>query len=179
MILGKKLPWRDHWMQALYYLPVDVSIDTKGMKLELNGYHDEYSLWFALNSNESSTAVSNKVPRPFCTCSTHMAVSRTRLGQINDEQRIATYVQALEKVVNTETVCLTVGDFCPLGLLVSKLGAHKVYAAERDAHCRRVLESWVKENQLQDRIFVIDGDFEKHSISDKVCFHLQVIKLCD
>jgi len=41
------IPWRDHWMQAVYYLPEEVPI-TYGIEVNLIGYHDEYSFWFKL-----------------------------------------------------------------------------------------------------------------------------------
>lgn len=41
------IPWRDHWMQAVYYLPEEISI-TYGTEVNFIGYHDEYSFWFQL-----------------------------------------------------------------------------------------------------------------------------------
>jgi protein arginine N-methyltransferase 7 len=41
------LPWRDHWMQALYYLPKEVPVQREE-QLVLVGQHDEYSFWFHL-----------------------------------------------------------------------------------------------------------------------------------
>lgn len=49
--MADSIPWRDHWMQAVYYLPEEISI-TKGIEVNLIGYHDEYSFWFKL-LNES------------------------------------------------------------------------------------------------------------------------------
>ena len=45
------IPWRDHWMQAIYYLPAATSV-TANNEVSLIGYHDDYSLWFQL-INES------------------------------------------------------------------------------------------------------------------------------
>lgn len=159
------MPWRDHWMQAIYYLPTDVHIKSEGEKLHLTGFHDEYSLWFGLKTDSSTT---NQFPRPFCDCSVHLAVSRTRLGQSNDQLRNLKYFQALEKVVDSNTVCLTLGDCCLLGLMAAKLGARRVYAVERNPHCRRVLEAWVKENDLDQQVFVLEGDFQKNKFDSKV-----------
>lgn len=152
-------------MQAIYYLPKDVPIKSKGKKLHLVSYHDEYSLWFGL---QNDPPVATDLPRPFCTCSVHLAVSRTRLGQLNDSKRNQKYLQALEKVVNPDTVCLTLGDCCPLGLIAAKLGAKKVYAAERNPHCRRVLESWIETNNLREQIVVLDGELQNKVLDLKV-----------
>lgn len=45
--MADSIPWRDHWMQAIYYLPEEVPI-TSGVDVNLIGYHDEYSFWFKL-----------------------------------------------------------------------------------------------------------------------------------
>ncbi|XP_077567916.1 protein arginine N-methyltransferase 7-like, partial [Stigmatopora nigra] len=43
-------PWRDHWMQSVYFLPAQWTID-KGEDLSLTVSHDDYSLWFSLKSH--------------------------------------------------------------------------------------------------------------------------------
>lgn len=155
-------------MQAFYYLPADVVVKSAGVQLELTGYHDEYSLWFSLKSTDEPSHQCARIPRPFCNCSVHLAVSRPRLGQINDEKRTAKYVQALQKVVHPETICLTLGDCCHLSLIVSKLGARKVYAIEPNPHCRRVLEGWIKTNRLEEIVHVLDGDESKMQLDAEV-----------
>lgn len=39
------IPWRDHWMQAIYYLPLEIELSVNS-EICLIGYHDEYSFWF-------------------------------------------------------------------------------------------------------------------------------------
>lgn len=64
--------------------------------------------------------------RPICTCSSHATLSRTRIGQINDEQRTQKYLWALKSVINENSVCLSIGDSCLIALAAAKLGAKKV-----------------------------------------------------
>lgn len=64
--------------------------------------------------------------RPICTCSIHASLSRTRIGQINDEERIHKYIKAFQSVINEDSVCLSVGDSCLIALAAAKLGAKKV-----------------------------------------------------
>lgn len=45
--MAELIPWRDHWMQAVYYLPEEISI-VRDDEVNLIGYHDEYSFWFKL-----------------------------------------------------------------------------------------------------------------------------------
>lgn len=42
---SEEIPWRDHWMQAVYYLPQVQSV-TQHTPVSLLSSHDEYSLWF-------------------------------------------------------------------------------------------------------------------------------------
>lgn len=41
--------WRDHWMQSVYFLPVESSV-SDGEELRLTVCHDDYSLWYSLQS---------------------------------------------------------------------------------------------------------------------------------
>lgn len=45
--MAELIPWRDHWMQAVYYLPEEIPI-IRDVEVNLIGYHDEYSFWFKL-----------------------------------------------------------------------------------------------------------------------------------
>jgi hypothetical protein len=42
--------WRDHWMQAIYYPNQPLSVQ-KGQNVKIISSHDEYSLWFNVESN--------------------------------------------------------------------------------------------------------------------------------
>lgn len=52
--LSEKIPWRDHWMQAVYYFSKDVEVSA-GKEVTLVTSHDEYSFWYHL-SDESGCA---------------------------------------------------------------------------------------------------------------------------
>ncbi|XP_068970829.1 protein arginine N-methyltransferase 7 isoform X2 [Bombus flavifrons] len=116
--IADAIPWRDHWMQAIYYLPVETLV-TVNKEVSLIGYHDEYSLWFQL-INESI----NEAPdceRPVCSCNVHVAYCRTRIGQLNDHIRNEKYIKALEKEVTPDTVCLCLSDGSLLSLAAIQL----------------------------------------------------------
>ena len=92
------LPWRDHWMQAIYYpishLSVDIHIDKE---IRIISNHDEYCLWFDVTKNISGDI--NQISMPFPKTGIHSCVSRMRLGQINDSSRNQKYVTSLRKLV--------------------------------------------------------------------------------
>lgn len=44
----EECPWRDHWMQAVYYFPKNVRMEA-GQEFTLITNHDEFALWFDVN----------------------------------------------------------------------------------------------------------------------------------
>lgn len=44
--------WRDHWMQAVYYLPRNVDLKAD-QEFTLVTNHDEFSLWFDLHCDNA------------------------------------------------------------------------------------------------------------------------------
>lgn len=148
------IPWRDHWMQAIYYLPAATSVTTNN-EVSLIGYHDEYSLWFQL-INESI----NEAPdceRPVCSCNVHVAYCRTRIGQLNDYARNKKYIKALEKKITSDTVCLCLSDGCLLGLAAVQLGAKKIFILETNFLSRKCIEMFVKTNELSEKVEIVES----------------------
>ncbi|XP_017887941.1 protein arginine N-methyltransferase 7 isoform X1 [Ceratina calcarata] len=151
--IADMIPWRDHWMQAIYYLPIETPVTTNN-EVSLIGYHDEYSLWFQL-INETI----NEIPdceRPICHCNVHVAYCRTRIGQLNDHARNERYIRALEKKV-TGKVCLCLSDGCLVGLAAIKLGAKKIFILETNFLSRKCIESFVHTNGLTESVEIIDS----------------------
>ncbi|CAK9803941.1 Protein arginine N-methyltransferase 7 [Anthophora plagiata] len=151
-VIADVIPWRDHWMQAIYYLPVETPV-TANNEVCLIGYHDEYSLWFQL-INESI----KKVPdceRPICSCNVHVAYCRTRIGQLNDHTRNKKYIEALKKKITSDTVCLCLTDGCLLGLAAITLGAKKIYILETNFLSRKCIEMFVETNSLTEKVHIV------------------------
>jgi len=44
------VPWRDHWIQGVYYFANEVNLKTNE-EVNLVGYHDELSFWFDTNKS--------------------------------------------------------------------------------------------------------------------------------
>lgn len=165
-----EIPWRDHWMQAVYYLPSPVPVK-QGQELTLISSHDEYSLWFNLGLDLKLK--DKDYTRPICICSAHASLSRTRIGQINDEQRTLKYLKALKSVVDVESICLSIGDSCLIALAAARLGAKKVYCIESCSLMKRILENYVKHNKLDSKVVVLDEsslakDDLKETLTEKV-----------
>uniref|UniRef100_A0A3B4F5J2 Protein arginine N-methyltransferase n=1 Tax=Pundamilia nyererei TaxID=303518 RepID=A0A3B4F5J2_9CICH len=114
--------WRDHWMQSLYFLPVESQV-TEGEELSLMVCHDDYSLWYSLQRGSQTEAPPS---RPCCTCQAHLVWTRPRFGELNDRRRTESYVSALRSVLREDSVCLSVSDGSLLPAFAHMLGAKKV-----------------------------------------------------
>ncbi|XP_013108324.1 protein arginine N-methyltransferase 7 [Stomoxys calcitrans] len=148
--LANVLPWRDHWMQAIYYLPKPLNVQP-GETFSFICNHDEYSLWFDVfpQAHNHKTGVK----RHECSCSMHMTYSRTRIGQMNQAVRNKRFIQYLEERIKNNMKVLVLGDGCLVGLACSTFGA-EVFFHEPHRHSRHFMEKVVKYNQLKGVTFI-------------------------
>lgn len=158
------IPWRDHWMQALYYLPKDVKV-TENQELNLISNHDEYSLWFDVVKDMN---ISLKNECPMCDCGFHQSYSRSRIQEMNNSLRNKKYLKILEENINEKSVCLSLSDGSILGLATSVLGAKKLYCLEQNRISRKVLESYIEFNNLKN-VTVIGSVNEIKDFSEITC----------
>nr|XP_022901940.1 protein arginine N-methyltransferase 7-like [Onthophagus taurus] len=124
--LGDKAPWRDHWMQAIYYFPSNLKV-WKGEDLQLISCHDEYSLWFNIKKDNITETDYQK---PLCDCSLHDFYSRTRIGQMNDPSRTKKFASLFQKHITKESVVLVLSNGFYQALAAAKLGAKNVVFVE-------------------------------------------------
>ncbi|KAH8305910.1 hypothetical protein KR018_003205 [Drosophila ironensis] len=148
--LANVVPWRDHWMQAIYYIPRPLQLLEAGQAFHLSCHHDEYSLWF-----DAREEAAKAVHRHTCTCNLHMTYARSRIGQMNQAPRNKRYLRYLEENLEAgKSQVLVLGDGCLLGLASAALGAASVLLNEPHRFSRRLLESIVQHNQLKNVQFV-------------------------
>lgn len=140
------IPWRDHWMQAIYHLPKDLKL-TKGQQFDLFCNHDEYLFWFDVDSagNKDIQTVSDP---PACSESFYLINSRTRIGQLNDHIRNKKYLAVLENTIDKNSIVLSISDGSLLGLAAAPLGARHVYLLQENQLHRDVMTSYVETNNL-------------------------------
>ncbi|KAL0269287.1 UNVERIFIED_CONTAM: hypothetical protein PYX00_007077 [Menopon gallinae] len=143
---AKDIPWRDHWMQAVYFLNKESHV-TQGEYITLNCYHDEFSFWFKVNDGIAPTLEKHTVKslRPVCNCCVHFSMSRTRIGAINCERRRRFY---LENYVKSDCNYVVFGDMSLLGLLIAKLGGNKVDILESSPPISNVIKTIAEYNGL-------------------------------
>ncbi|XP_065160684.1 protein arginine N-methyltransferase 7 isoform X2 [Atheta coriaria] len=149
---GKAIPWRDHWMQAIYYFPKELKV-SQGSEVSLISCHDEYSLWFNIKEGLKVTDADYKCPQ--CDCNLHNAYARTRIGQLNDAKRTKKFLRIIDDYVNKDIVVLVLSQGFYAGLVAAKR-AKKVYFLETNQVSRYVTASFIKENGLEN-VEIVDA----------------------
>ena len=155
---AKSIPWRDHWMQSVYYFPAyNRRIDLKTnetMKVVAN--RDEYSLWFDLLNERNHF---NSSPA-HCNCGLHLFLSRTRINMINDTSRLQNYYHILESIQNDVQVnsidAIFLGDSSLLPIMTAKMDKiRKVFCLTDNKQTENFIQSYAKSNSLLDKIEII------------------------
>lgn len=145
------IPWRDHWMQAVYYLPGNFHVQQDRI-VYLNFSHDEYSLWFDVTPTKVTVP---EIRQPLCECGFHNAYSRTRIGQLNDTKRHKKYMQALEPNITADSVVLSMSDGSLLGLSLAAMGCKEVICLEPHRYSHQV--RYTLSNKKKIRFFNLLG----------------------
>lgn len=140
------IPWRDHWMQAVYYFPKEISVK-QGEEINLISCHDEYSLWFNLKKDLRLTDA-HYLP-PLCNCGLHIAYARTRIGQMNDFKRVKKILNAIEGNVNEESVVLALGNGFVVSLAAIKYGATKLLIVDNNHSTMNIMKTIVEYNNFE------------------------------
>ncbi|KAM9375966.1 protein arginine N-methyltransferase 7 isoform 2-T2 [Pholidichthys leucotaenia] len=159
-------PWRDHWMQSVYFLPAGSHV-TEGEQLSLTVCHDDYSLWYSLQSDSQQSSHSEAPPsRPCCTCQTHLVWTRPRFGELNDRRRTESYVSALRSVLREDSVCLSVSDGSLLPVFAHMLGAKKVFGLENSRMSKGVIEQVLEANLMTEGVELLEIRAEQLTSTD-------------
>lgn len=170
------IPWRDHWMQAIYYAPKPVQIGI-GEQLQLKCNRDEFSLWFDLNridiqNDGSDDGASNDCIRPMCTCGFHMAFSRTRIGQMNQSSRLKKLQKIFDKVVDEQSTVLFISEGSLLGPMLATLKVKYVYILDSNKYSRRVLQKYIEFNRLNNVVLLESLDDSNVDIDWSAITHI-------
>ncbi|XP_030222110.1 protein arginine N-methyltransferase 7 [Gadus morhua] len=162
----KAAPWRDHWMQSVYFLPTERSV-VEGEELSLTVIHDDYSLWYGLQTDSQQVGLKETpLCRPCCTCHAHLVWNRPRFGELNDGRRTESYVRALRSVLDVDSVCLSVSDGSLLPVFAQMLGAKKVFGLESSRMSKRVIEQVLEANSMKGGVELLEIRADQLSSND-------------
>ncbi|KAJ0178126.1 hypothetical protein K1T71_005949 [Dendrolimus kikuchii] len=148
------IPWRDHWMQAVYYLPQEQSVQ-KDSELCLISCQDEYSLWFYLDNDNLK-----HYKRPVCECGVHMALSRTHVSYLNDGKRSKKLLAQIKENLVKDAIVLNLNGSSLLGLAAARMGAKSVFVLENSNLNVGILIDYIQENSITNVQFITEADDE-------------------
>lgn len=150
------IPWRDHWMQAVYYFPQEVTV-SKDKEVTLISCQDEYSLWFYLEDDQLKY---NKYKRPICECGVHMVYSRTHVSYLNDGRRTKRFLAEMRESLDQNSIVLDLNGSSFQGLAAAKMGAKKVYIIESMNLNLSILRDFANENSIENVEYISEPSTE-------------------
>lgn len=87
----------------------------------------------------------------------HLAFSRTRIGQWNDEKRNQKYLESLRKKITLDSVCLCLTDSSLLALSAVQMGVKKLYLLETNSLSQKTIEMFVNKSDLGKNVVILDS----------------------
>lgn len=158
------VPWRDHWMQAIYYLSKPISL-RRDDEFHILSSHNEFLLWFDVNKTAEFSA--EQFQEPICETLFYSINSRTRIGQLNDGQRNKKYLRILEETITPQSVVLGISDGSLICLATAALGAKKLYLLQENHLQSDVLKSYIECNGLKN-VVILRGVEQLLGITDMI-----------
>ncbi|CAG9089107.1 unnamed protein product [Plutella xylostella] len=160
------IPWRDHWMQAVYYFPKSVML-SKDTEASLISCQDEYSLWFYLEDEKTKF---KEYKRPACECGFHLTFSRTHISYLNDGTRSKKFLARLKEVLNPNSIVLDLNGSSLMGLAAAKM-AKTVYIHEDKKVNLGIQNEYCQANDINNITFIPE-------ITEEIAAQADVI-ICD
>eukprot|EP00124_Ichthyophonus_hoferi_P003240 Ihof_evm2s270 gene=Ihof_evmTU2s270 len=166
--LGRIGQWRDHWMQAVCFMPEEVEVE-EGTEVEVAAAHDDFSLWYTVYPSYYQGEV--VTTKPDCICDAHLAWNHSRIGMLNDRRRMDIITSAIYSVVKPDSVCLSLGDGSLPAMMAAFIhGCQNVYTVEDTAFQRRLLSTLLSSGEgrkdKEGRITVIGRTVEDLTAAD-------------
>ncbi|XP_063801426.1 protein arginine N-methyltransferase 7 isoform X2 [Pseudophryne corroboree] len=159
------VPWRDHWMQCVYFLPEEKKV-AQGEELCLTAHQDDYCIWYSLTKPSAEEGRPAFLQHPACRCGAHINWNRPRFGELNDQSRMGKYKKALKKILTPSSVCLCVSDGSLVPLLAHSVGAAQVYTVESSSMSQHLMEKLFQTNNLKEAIHIIQKSPDKITTAD-------------
>ncbi|KAL6727808.1 hypothetical protein Aduo_009652 [Ancylostoma duodenale] len=153
---SKDYHWRDHWMQAVYYLPHRVHVE-ENQAISLKCSHDEFSMWFSIGEE--------CFDRVYCTCQLHTIAARQTIFSMNELLENDLYRSEIKSICEGRKV-VVVGEGSLLFLLVAAV-ATSVTVVDSNPHFRGILERYISYYKLSN-VKVVESTTEVSNDHDVV-----------
>ncbi|CAJ0583122.1 unnamed protein product, partial [Mesorhabditis spiculigera] len=160
----KKNEWRDHWLQAIHFLPGKCVVE-KDQVLKIHAAHDEYSFSFKVAANPPEKGPIDRAL--FCQCDLHNHVSPPEIYRMNALIDCPKTPAWLEKICTGKKI-VCAGE-SPLFPLLAAKYATKVYAVLELDGARNILEKYRVAYGL-DNVELVEGYDDILENVDVLCF---------
>lgn len=140
------IPWRDHWMQAIYFPPETCQV-YQGDSVSLVSHHGEFSWWFGV-FNDPSAAEKAQLDEPFCTCGLHQSCSRYRIGQMNYSLRNKEFLKHFDHNIDNSSTVLSIGHGSVISLAAVSSDAKQIYCYDDSSIGSTLIADYVQVNNL-------------------------------
>ncbi|XP_044125467.1 protein arginine N-methyltransferase 7 [Bufo gargarizans] len=157
------VPWRDHWMQCVYFLPEELKV-AREEEICLAAHQDDYCVWYNLTKPRAADKSSSDSPA--CRCGAHIMWNRARFGELNDQSRMDKYKEALKMILTPSSLCLCVSDGSLLPMLAHSVGASQVFTLESSAMAQQLMDKILQINHLKDSIHILQKSPDKLTAAD-------------
>ena len=138
-----RTPWREHWIQAIYYPTWTLNQAKKKTEhVQLYCSHDEFSFRFSLDPDSD---------RNGCSCGIHCTLSRSRLKVLNNFKLFESEANLVSKLVAQAEATdsfLYIGSSSYLPLIVAKLFPHKPVRYLSDPSCSTFFRTFSEANDV-------------------------------
>ncbi|XP_055342794.1 protein arginine N-methyltransferase 7-like isoform X2 [Paramacrobiotus metropolitanus] len=146
-------PWRDHWMQAVYHLTPQLKIHP-GNPFYVHSVHDEYSFNFCVS--HSSDTSKEHLKHLVCSCYSHLVMNRSRMAMLGNVARLKFWARTLQKMSSPHLNLLYIGSPSNLPILATKQSWKNIFIIENDHLASQVFKTWLKANDADSRITIIE-----------------------
>lgn len=130
--------WRDHWMQAVYYLTKQAK-RKRGETLSLKCCHDEFSMWFSVGEES--------LDRVYCNCNLHTIMSRQSIFSANELLDNAAFRDEVKSICEGRRV-VVLGEGSFLFLLVAPI-ASSLTVVDSNPHFREIIDKYISYYKFQ------------------------------
>lgn len=155
--VGQKQAWRDHWMQAVHFLPANQPAPMDGDSIKLNAFHDGYDFWFDCNDDRGECVYR---ARETCHCRVHTPVAwKSRARLLNNAQYQQTLAEGLmqrfpDRRLSVNVLVHSAASYLPV-LLARLLPNSRIWVYAGQASRSDFYPALLRANELQGRVTVL------------------------
>ena len=73
---------------------------------------------------------------------------------LNDHERLSKFTRSMAKIIDSNSICLSISNGSFLPLIAAKLGAKIIFVLEESNSCQTFIESYIETNDIKSIVFI-------------------------